>query len=129
VHLCDIINSHVVWYLKRRELRRNKDTFLGSKYEIPAGRVEKGESLYQALKREVKEESGLDVKGVIRFIGRHDFKSGHGRKLRRIDFEVLAEGIVKVGEKEHDDHIWAEPGKEDNITDNTAKALAKYRKN
>lgn len=43
---------------------------LGKKYwNIPSGKVEKGESLYTALMRELKEELGISVCTIIKKLG------------------------------------------------------------
>src|SRR6266568_1181610 len=47
--------------------RSPKDNYSGV-WEIPGGAVERGETLEQALAREVLEETGLKVERVIRFI-------------------------------------------------------------
>jgi 8-oxo-dGTP diphosphatase len=46
---------------------RNKESYRGY-WVIPGGRVEFGETVEDAGKREIKEETGLDVE-IIRFIG------------------------------------------------------------
>ncbi len=33
----------------------------GNKYTIPGGHIELGENIKQALKREIKEETGMDI--------------------------------------------------------------------
>lgn len=37
-------------------------------WELPGGHVEEGESVHDALKREVKEETGIDIE-IVRFCG------------------------------------------------------------
>ncbi len=41
--------------------RRAADTHLGGFWEFPGGKVEKGESVVEALKRELREEVGIEV--------------------------------------------------------------------
>lgn len=107
-------------------LRRRQSPFMGGRYEIPGGVVEEGEDLFQALKREVREETGLEVRAVACHLGSHDFLSRRGLRMRRHDFAVLAEGIVRVCPKEHDRHQWSAPASERNVTENTRVALSAY---
>lgn len=44
-----------------RILLLNEDTDTGRSWSVPGGRVEDGETLAEALVREMKEEIGLDV--------------------------------------------------------------------
>lgn len=107
-------------------LKRNMEPFLGGKYEVPAGVVERGENLFNALKREVSEETGLEVKALQQYLGSHDFVSRTGKRMRRFDFAVLAEGIVRINQQEHDDYSWSAPGEKIDITENTERALSAY---
>ena len=54
-------------------LRRREDDFLGGLDELPSGHVEDGEGLPDALRREVKEETGLEVSRILHLVGRFDY--------------------------------------------------------
>ena len=42
-------------------LHRNNDKTNGGKWGLPAGKMDKGETMHQAMRREIKEETGLDI--------------------------------------------------------------------
>jgi 8-oxo-dGTP diphosphatase len=54
--------------------RRTKDDAIGRVWEFPGGRVEEGESLEDALARELREELGVDAAvGEKLFENEHDY--------------------------------------------------------
>lgn len=61
-------------------LRRTASDFMGGLVELPSGTVDKGETLIEALVREVKEETGLSVASIDSYIGYFDYLSGSGKK-------------------------------------------------
>ncbi|MHA4820158.1 NUDIX hydrolase [Streptomyces aculeolatus] len=88
-------------------LHRPAGDFLGDLWELPSGGVEHGESLLDALQREVEEETGLVITGVSNCLGHFDYTSGSGRPTRQFNFTVAVEG-TDVRLTEHDVYEWAD---------------------
>src|SRR5213594_533443 len=69
-------------------VRRREDDFLAGIYEYPGGKDEEGEGLADALVREVREETGLRVSGIGRYVGFFDYDSEDGERRRVFNFQV-----------------------------------------
>jgi len=87
--------------------RSTKSGFDPGLWELPGGKIDYGENLVEALKREVKEEVGLDIK-----IGR-PLKTWHFIKepfwVTGITFLCdYLRGDINLS-SEHDAHVWIEP--------------------
>ncbi|VVB60734.1 ADP-ribose pyrophosphatase [uncultured archaeon] len=105
------INRYVVGAIIEKDssvllLKRSKDDFMGGIYEFPSGKVEGKEDLEAALFREVKEETDLKVKDIIRYLGHFDYKSKSGKKTRQFNFLVTINEPAKVRLSEHEDFAW-----------------------
>lgn len=88
-------------------VRRAANDFLGGFYEIPGGGNDEGESLEQTLLREIEEETGLMVVGVLGMFEGFDYVSEEGKMTRQFNFVVAVdEGEVKLSPKEHDEYLW-----------------------
>jgi len=90
--------------LLQRSLKSGFDPGL---WELPGGKLEYGENLVEALKREVKEEVGLDIE-----VGR-PFKTWHFIKdpfwVTGVTFLCdYISGSVNLS-SEHGDHVWIDP--------------------
>lgn len=75
--------------------------------EIPGGSVEYGESLFQAVEREMIEETGLVPKTLSAYVGSYDFTLKDGRKARQFNFLIEPESEnVTLNPAEHSSFRW-----------------------
>ncbi len=83
-------------------LRRASDDFMGGCVELPSGTVEPTETLIDALKREIYEETGLRISSIDQLIDTFDYLSGSGKKTRQVNFKVsvLPETVILSPEHE-----------------------------
>lgn len=87
-------------------LSRKADDFMGGIDEIPSGKLEKDEGLFDALIREVKEESNLDVTQIVSYIDYFDYLSGSGKKSRQYNFVVKVNNYDDIELTEHNEFKW-----------------------
>jgi 8-oxo-dGTP diphosphatase len=74
-------------------------------WELPGGKVEKGELFADALVREIKEETDLDV-NVGDFCEAVQNDYSHKRTVQLMMYLTDVEGEVKISE-EHTEFMWA----------------------
>ena len=83
-----------------------------NKFTCPGGHIEFGESFEQALEREVKEETNLDVKDIS-FVNVHEGVFSEGlpekRHLIFIDFICKSKPGNIILNYEATEHIWMKP--------------------
>ena len=88
-------------------LRRRRNDFMAGLYELPSGVVELGETLKEALYREVLEETCLQVAGVKGYLGFFNYVSSGGRNTRQFNFLVEVLEFPFISLSDHDAFIWA----------------------
>jgi len=90
--------------------RRDDDVHNPGTWDFPGGRLEPGENPFEGLKREIMEETGLQVaiKNPLRV---HHFTRQDGQVITMIVFlcERLS-GEVRLS-REHTEYKWVEPEK------------------
>ncbi len=93
------------YLLVRRSLKKYpevKDT----RWDIVGGRINPGSTLMDNLKREVKEETGLDLFGEPNLISAQDILRIPGRHIVRLTYIGECSGEVTLDEMENDDFKW-----------------------
>lgn len=85
--------------------KRKENIFMGGFYEIPGGNAKKGESIVNALKRGIKEETNLNIIRIVSYIDSFDYLSVKCEKCRQFNFKVEVEsGPIFL--TEHDSYEW-----------------------
>ncbi|WP_234391906.1 NUDIX hydrolase [Streptomyces sp. WM6378] len=109
-------------------LHRTADDYLGGLWELPSGGVDEGETLTQALHREVAEETGLTVTEIGTYLGHFDYRSKSGKKTRQFNFTATTtheSDAVKL--TEHDAHLWADHTEQEQVSSAVQTILATWR--
>ena len=102
------------------------------KYTLPGGHIEVGESMIDAVRREVKEEVGLDVEVVEMLLVQEAIFAPEFYKKKHfifIDFYCKSKDQqVKLDQDEIQDYIWVFPGAAYNLKLDsfTRKTLDRY---
>jgi len=89
---------------KYLHLKRTKDNVWGS----PAGSVEDGETPEQAIKREIKEELGLDIKPTFWKTTYHDFNNKEGTvayHMFEYDFKEDPSDMIVLDKQESEELV------------------------
>lgn len=107
-------------------LRREQTDFMGGIYELPSGKVEPGETLDTALRREVEEETGLAITAITGYLGSFDYTSADGKMSRQFNFTIEVTATRPVRLQEHDTYLWAAPDADPPTTDAVKNLLANY---
>jgi 8-oxo-dGTP pyrophosphatase MutT (NUDIX family) len=89
-------------------LRRNKSKYpmTGEEWDFAGGRIQPGEALVTALRREVTEETSLTVDPSPTLVLAQDIFDIPGRHVVRLTYRGSAVGSVVLDEVEHIDYGW-----------------------
>lgn len=88
-------------------MRRAADDFLGGHYGMPGGGVDDGETLIEAARRELFEETGLKITAFLEAFDGFDYISDSEDLVRQVNFRVeVAPGDIRLDPAEHDHYLW-----------------------
>ena len=90
--------------------RADHDDVFPSHFEIRGGSVDPGEDMLTAVKRETKEETGLDTLELGEYYGSFDYTLNDGRLVRQFNFFLHPVTTdVKLDPNEHSVFHWWDP--------------------
>ncbi|NQU99294.1 MAG: NUDIX hydrolase [Parcubacteria group bacterium] len=89
-------------------IRRNLEKYpeIKGEWDIVGGRIEEGTSLFENLKREVKEETNLDLKKKPKLITAQDILRIPGKHIVRLTYTGNIKGEPKLDMDENIDYKW-----------------------
>lgn len=104
-----------VLFVKRSE----NDSFLPGNWELPGGGVEYGENIEKTLKREIKEECGLDVEVGFPIAVDDYYMKSNKKEIQRIEIIFLCKLLnptqTVVLSHEHSEYKWVSLNKINNL--------------
>ncbi|KHK96641.1 DNA mismatch repair protein MutT [Microbacterium mangrovi] len=87
--------------------RRRSEKDAGGRWEFPGGKIEPGESAADALRREIREELGVDIE-IGDELTTDDTRVG-GRVIRLMCLRARLTGPAPTGSTDHDRLVWMTP--------------------
>lgn len=96
-------NKEGKYLLVRRSAEKYPE--VGAKWDIVGGRIDPGSTLVDNLKRDVMEETGLEINGKPKLIEAQDILRVEGRHVLRLTYIGEADGEVVISD-EHDQYGW-----------------------
>lgn len=98
-------NSQGKYLLVRRSLKKYPEVG-DHQWDIVGGRIDSGIPLLKNLKREIKEEVGLDLVNEPRLVAAQDILRISGRHVVRLTYVGEIHGEPKLDPDEHSEYGW-----------------------
>lgn len=82
-------------------VRRNPKKYpdVGPKWDIIGGRINIGSTLLDNLKREIKEETGLELTAEVKLVGAQDILKSEEKHVVRLTYVGKIDGEPKIDEE------------------------------
>lgn len=98
-------NKDGKYLLIRRSIEKYPEVTTG-RWDIVGGRIAPGTALLDNLKREIKEETNLELIGVPKLIAAQDIIPKPDRHIVRLTYIGEAKGEIKLDTAENDQYKW-----------------------
>lgn len=92
------------YLLLRRSMEKYPD--VKGRWDIVGGRIDAGKTLIENLRREVFEETGLELIGTPKLVAAQDILRKAGYHVVRLTYIGQAKGEIKLDESENDMYKW-----------------------
>ncbi len=97
-------------------VRRAPDDFLGGKYELPGGGIDTGEKIHGSVERELREETGLQLRRITGMFPSFEYETPTKPNVRQLNFLVETVDANIVLSPEHDEYQWLDESDIDSIS-------------
>lgn len=107
----EIVSCYVEYDGKILLLHRHKEKSQGEKWGVPAGKMEKGEGVAEAMVREVREETGIAIdSSKLEYLNKVFVRYPDYDFVYHMFRTKLSSGYpVKLSPKEHQNFCWLTP--------------------
>ena len=75
-------------------------------YELPSGKLEYNEDLKAGITRELREETNLEIREFLKYLGSFDYLSRSKKRTRQFNFLIGVENPASITLSEHDSYVW-----------------------
>ncbi len=99
-----LMNKEGQYLLLRRSLEKYPE--ISGRWDIVGGRIDRGSTLLDNLKREIKEETDLKLINEPRLIAAQDILRKEGYHVVRLTYIGDVEGSIVLDEEENDKYKW-----------------------
>ena len=86
-------------------VKRNRDKYMGLKWEFPGGKVDSGETLQEALVREIYEELNIDI-NIHEKLAEKRYKDNEINIILHYFLCTIKNGVINLNE--HEAMEWAD---------------------
>ncbi len=108
-----VLQVGVKAFLKNKEgkyllIKRSPEKYpeVDKPWDIVGGRIEAGSSLLENLRREVKEETGLEIVSEPKLIAAQDILRIEGKHVVRLSYVAETHGEPKLDTNENTEYRW-----------------------
>ncbi|MDP2812100.1 MAG: NUDIX hydrolase [bacterium] len=108
-------NSEGKYLLLRRSLEKYPE--IKGRWDIVGGRIDPGSILIENLRREIKEETNLELIGEPKLIAAQDIRPKPDKHIVRLTYIGKVNGQIKVDKSENDSYKWYSAQELKNIDD------------